>query len=582
MGARLPYVSACLLAGVIALTVWLAVEYQRQIVWVQHTLEVQRRLSSLLSIVQDAETGVRGFMLAGNEMYLDVYDSALVRLPGSLAELRVLLADNLEQKRRMSELEPVVEDRIAHVKEAIDVRRAGGLDAAVQFVQTNRGRNLMLDVRTRINDMQEAEVALYAARQSSAQRLIFAATTTAAAGLVLLLLALSAWLWSNRQHARAMARAAIEREKTEAQVRQMQKIEALGQLTGGVAHDFNNMLAVITSGLSLIRRRLLAGNTDVAELIEATMDGATRAAALTSRLMAFARLQPLEAQAIDASKLVQGLEGMLGRTLGAGIAVETRVAPDCWLTLADPAQLESAILNLCVNARDAMPNGGKLTITTSNVTLDNQDHVNIAVTDTGSGMAPEVAARAFDPFYTTKEVGKGTGLGLSQVHGFVKQTGGNVSIESTVGKGTTVNIFLRRHHENEAPSRQASPASIAPADGAQLVLVVDDERGVRQLSGHMLRDMGYRVLEADGAATALALLDANPDVALLFTDVVMPVTNGPDLAAEAVRRRPELKVLFATGFSRQNNFPDQLGGVIAKPFTLDTLAAQVSKALAKG
>ena len=579
ISTQFPVISAALLAGVIAMTIWLAFEYQRQIGQVQHTLEVQKQLSALLSTVQDAETGVRGFLLAGDDVYLEVYERALVRLPASFEGLRLLVSDNAERTRKLSALRPVVENRIANLREAIAIRRASGLAAAAQYVQTNRGRNIMLEVRALIADLQDTESSLYDERQSNAQRLIYAAAISAAIGLALLLLSLAAWIWSSRQHARGIAAAAAQREYAESQMRQMQKIEALGQLTGGVAHDFNNMLAVITSGLSLIKRRLATGNTDVAELIDATMDGATRAAALTSRLMAFARQQPLEAQAIDASKLVQGLAEILDRTLGAGIAVETRLAPDCWLTLADPAQLESAMLNLCVNARDAMEHGGKLTITTSNVALDNQDYVHISVTDTGIGMPPEVAARAFDPFYTTKEVGKGTGLGLSQVHGFVTQTGGNVSIASRLGEGATINIYLLRHRGAEVRAPDENP--LAPrANSAQLILVVDDEAGVRELSGHMLHDLGYRVLEADGAEPALALLDANPDVALLFTDIVMPVTNGQELAKEAVRRHPGLKVLFTTGYSRHDNFPGELGGVIAKPFTLEALAERVEKALA--
>jgi signal transduction histidine kinase/CheY-like chemotaxis protein len=574
-----PVVSAILLLGLMTLATWLVYEYKRQTGWVQHTLEVQKQLGSLLSKVQDAETGVRGFILTGEDSYLEVYNSALLQLPGNLESLRAQISGDAGQSLKFAELQSAVQRRIAHLKDATRIRRMKGLADAVEFVKTNRGYNIMQEVRTLIADMQMAEERLYDIRQSGADRLIGLATFVALCGVVLLVLSLTAWMWSNRQHVRIVAQAEVERLQAEEKMRQMQKIEALGQLTGGVAHDFNNMLAVITSGLSLIKRRLNHGNVDVLELIDATMDGATRAATLTSRLMAFARKQPLEAQVIDASKIMRGLSTMLERTLGAGVTVELRLADNCWPTLADPVQLETAVLNLCVNARDAMDGSGRVVLVTENLKLDRGDVVHISISDSGTGMSSDVLARAFDPFFTTKDVGKGTGLGLSQVHGFVKQIEGDVSVDSRVGSGTTVHIYLPRHRGHEGGSSSPQVNADAPPDHSCLILVVDDEAVVRQLSAKMLRELGYQVHEADGASSAMRLLDENPDIALLFTDIVMPGMNGLDLARQAVRNRPALKVLFTTGYSRHGDLPAGMDRMIAKPFTLDSLAAKVRDTL---
>jgi PAS domain S-box-containing protein len=384
------------------------------------------------------------------------------------------------------------------------------------------------------------------------------------------------------------------RFKAEEALRQAQKMEAVGQLTGGIAHDFNNMLAVVIGGLNLLQRRIAKGETDVSRYIEAAMEGANRAAGLTQRLLAFSRQQPLAPEPIQANRLVAGMTELLTRTLGEDIKIETVLSAGLWQTSADPGQLESTILNLAVNARDAMPNGGKLTIETANAHVDDDyarefeissgQYVLLCVSDTGTGMSPEVMAKAFDPFYTTKMVGKGTGLGLSQVFGFVRQTGGHVKIYSEVGHGTTVKVYLPRFY-GEAPTAAPRSAQGAARSGnpGEIVMVVEDEERVRNYSVEALRELGYTVVQADSGAVALRMIEAGQDVTLLFTDVVMPEMNGRELADRAVEKLPKLKVLYTTGYTRNavvhNGTLDPGTNFLPKPFGIDQLAAKVRSVL---
>ena len=374
-------------------------------------------------------------------------------------------------------------------------------------------------------------------------------------------------------------------------LRQSQKMEAVGQLTGGIAHDFNNMLAVVMGSLELLGRRLASSDARAKRHVDAAAEAARRASLLTQRLLAFSRQQPLQPEAIDANRMVTSMSDLLRHSIGGDIRLETVLAGGLWRTHADPNQLENIILNLAVNARDAMPDGGRLTIETQNTHLDERyvlshpgivagQYVLIAVTDTGAGMPPEVIEKAFDPFFTTKPVGKGTGLGLSQVYGFVKQSGGHVKIYSEIGQGTTIKIYLPRLAG--ALSQQASEnleQALALGDTREVVLVVEDEPAVRRFTVEALVELGYQVLEADGASTALHLLDAHPEIVLLFTDIVMPEVNGAKLAEEARRRHPTLKVLFTTGYTRNavvhNGVLDPGVEMIGKPFTLDALAIKL-------
>jgi CheY-like chemotaxis protein len=371
-------------------------------------------------------------------------------------------------------------------------------------------------------------------------------------------------------------------------------MEAIGQLTGGIAHDFNNMLAVVIGSLELLDRRIADPTPSVRRYIDSAMDGARRSASLTQRLLAFSRQQPLQPEPIDANRLVAETSEILRHTIGGNIRLETVLAGGLWRVHADPNQLASVLLNLAVNARDAMPDGGRLTIETQNAHLDENyalanfgvavgQYVMIAVTDTGFGMAPEVIAKAFDPFFTTKEVGKGTGLGLSQVYGFIKQSSGHVKIYSEPGQGTTVKVYLPRLFSSaDEPEAPKQPAASSDSLG-EVVLVVEDEPSMRQFSVDALQTLGYRVLEADGAAAALALLDAHPEIALLFTDIIMPDVNGRQLADEACRRRPDLRVLFTTGYTRNavvhNGVVDPGVDLIGKPFSIDQLAEKVRAVL---
>ena len=390
-----------------------------------------------------------------------------------------------------------------------------------------------------------------------------------------------------------------DRLKAEQALRQSQKMEAVGQLAGGIAHDFNNMLSVVLSSLDLLDRKFLAHDRQALRYVDAARNGARRAALLTQRLLAFSRQQPLKPEVLDVNKLVAGMSDLLRHALGGGLQLETVLAGGLWRTHADPNQLENAILNLAVNGRDAMDglDGGRLTIATANCHLDERDvagqpglragaYVMVAVTDTGSGMAPDVVAQAFDPFFTTKDVGRGTGLGLSQVDGFVKQSGGQVRIASEPGRGSTVSLYLPRHQGAAQEEESGEPARVAAArvGGCELILLVEDEAAVRAMSQESLAELGYRVLAADGAEAALGLLDAHADIALLFTDVVMPGPNGRKLADEARRRRPGLKVLFTTGYTRDGVVHHGARGeagisLLGKPFSLEALATQVRAVL---
>jgi PAS domain S-box-containing protein len=381
-----------------------------------------------------------------------------------------------------------------------------------------------------------------------------------------------------------------ERLKTEEQLRQAQKMEAVGQLTGGIAHDFNNMLAVVIGGLNLAQRKLAKGDPDIGRFVEGAMEGAKRAADLTQRLLAFSRQQPLEPKPLNINKMVSGMRDLLDRTLGETISVETVLSAGLWQVEADAAQLESSLLNLSVNARDAMPGGGRLTIETANAFVDDRyakeyalkpgQFVLIAVSDTGSGMEPEVVAKAFDPFYTTKGVGKGTGLGLSQVYGFVRQSGGNVKIYSEVGVGTSVKIYLPRYLGDAGPAASQDPdGAIKAGSASEVILVVEDEDRVRNMSVEALRDLGYTVIEAGRPADAIAMLAAGQQIDLLFTDVVMPEMSGRQLADHLLTVKPDLKVLFTTGYTRNaivhNGVLDSGTQLLPKPFTVDDLAAKV-------
>lgn len=384
--------------------------------------------------------------------------------------------------------------------------------------------------------------------------------------------------------------AAKAREQAEEQVRQMQKMEAIGQLTGGIAHDFNNMLAIVLGNLDLAERRASEPER-LKRSLALAREGAARAADLTQRLLAFGRRQPLQPRVIDANRLVSGMSELLHRALGETVRLETVLASGLWPVEVDPGQLENSLVNLAINARDAMPQGGALTIETANCHFDDGyaarhggvapgQYVMIAVTDTGTGMSPDVAERALEPFFTTKEVGRGTGLGLSQVFGFVKQSGGHLNIYSELGRGTTVKIYLPRAYASVDPiETEPREAALPRGESDELIIVAEDEDGVRSVAVETLREQGYTVVEARNGAEALEALERHGGAALLFTDVVMPGVDGRELAERARQACPGLRVLFTTGYTRNAIIHDgRLDAdvqLITKPFSTEQLARKV-------
>jgi signal transduction histidine kinase len=387
-----------------------------------------------------------------------------------------------------------------------------------------------------------------------------------------------------------------ERIKAEDALRQAQKMEAVGQLTGGVAHDFNNLLTVIMGGLDTIRRARPDDEARIKRAVDMALQGVQRAASLTGRLLAFSRRQPLDPKPVELNRLVRDMTDLLHRTLGEQIELEAVLAPRLWVVEVDQNQLESALINLAVNARDAMPDGGKLTIETANTALDEsyvaQDaevvpgqYVVVAVSDSGGGMSKATLARVFEPFFTTKEVGRGTGLGLSMVYGFVKQSRGHITIYSEEGQGTTVKLYFPRHTEGLVAEAAQEELTAPKSSLGEVVLVVEDNEAVRAYSTQLLQDLGYDVLEASEAEQALAILRSRQRVDLLFTDVVLPGRSGRVIADEAIKLRPELKVLFTTGYSRNaivhQGRLDPGVQLISKPFTFEQLATRVRDILDK-
>jgi two-component system CheB/CheR fusion protein len=391
----------------------------------------------------------------------------------------------------------------------------------------------------------------------------------------------------------AQHREQVERTKLEAQLHQAQKMEAIGNLTGGMAHDFNNMLGVIIGNLDLLRD-LKEDDADIDELTREALDAAFRGADLTRRLLAFARQQPLRPQCVDVNELVSGITRLLRRTIGEDVEISLDLAPDLWPVVVDPAQLEASLTNLATNARDAMADGGRLIIVTGNRTLDADyaaqhtevvpgGYVMLEVSDTGCGMAPEVLHRIFEPFFTTKSRDKGTGLGLSMVFGFIKQSGGHIGVYSEPGIGTTFRLFLPRMTE-EMPSIEGNTVVPLAHGKGETVLVVEDNEALRRVVTRQLGELGYRVLAAENAAAGLELLDRQ-NIDLLLTDVVMPGgINGRELARRARQRWPGIKIVFTSGFSeaRLNGDAGPLAActpLLSKPYRKEDLASAAREAL---
>ncbi|MGB8554536.1 MAG: response regulator [Pseudolabrys sp.] len=423
---------------------------------------------------------------------------------------------------------------------------------------------------------------LYGWMRTMASHLVFGIPAT----LVLFTLVLLAM-----RGTRALYAEAERRDMAEQALRQSQKMEAVGQLTGGVAHDFNNLLTIIIGNLGIAKRGVVEARAERA--LNNALVGAERAAQLTQRLLAFSRRQPLNPRVLDINKLIVAISDLLTRTLGENIELETISGAGLWNVEVDASEMESTLLNLALNARDAMPTGGKLTIETSNAYLDDEycrehegilpgQYILVAITDSGAGMSAETIDRAFEPFFTTKEAGKGTGLGLSQVYGFMKQSGGHVKIYSESGEGTTIKLYLPRREGNELVISGDDDLN-SERGGGETILIVEDDDGVRQYASEILRDLNYQVIEAKDSATALRLLDADKKFDLLLTDVVLPGKNGRELANEVERRRPGTKIIFMTGYSRNaivhHGRLDPGIELIPKPLTERVLARKIRQVL---
>jgi len=393
-------------------------------------------------------------------------------------------------------------------------------------------------------------------------------------------------------HSMASARDVTTLREAEAQLQQAQKMESVGQITGGVAHDFNNLLTVIIGNLDVAVDRV---PPDLRPVIESTLRAAERGSGLVGQLLAFSRRQALAPETLDFNRLAEGMEDLLHRTLGEAVEIETKLAPNPWPAMADKGQVESALLNLAINARDAMPNGGKLTIETGNVHLDDDyaernaeiapgDYAMLAVTDTGVGMPPEVLERAFEPFFTTKETGRGTGLGLSMIYGFAKQSGGHLKIYSEVGHGTTVRLYLPRASMTVEAATAPKPAQVDHPRGGETILVVEDDADVRAYVVGQLRDLGYNVIEAVDGPRAQTILESESPIDLLFTDVIMPGgMTGRNLAERAKARRPDLRTLFTSGYTENSIIHqgklDPGVYLLSKPYRRQELARKIREVL---
>ncbi len=603
--------SVAILAASIAL--FLARAQNQSGDWAAHSLHVEVLLTELTDKVRAVESDHRGYTLTGSpEMKADLIRTS-AELGPALDALEREVSDNPIQLANIPALRNAIGAKVAFARDGLAHADRQGPGSETARIEAGEGRKRMAAVIQVIRRMVAEEERLLGERRRATDRMV-QALSLALLGTVFLVLVVAGLVIRDVRRretetgvardeaiaAEQALRAEISvRERAEGQIRQMQRMESIGQLTGGIAHDFNNMLAIVIGSLDLARRRL-----DEPEKLRRNIDnayeGAERAAGLTARLLAFSRQQPLAPLTLDVNKLVAGMSDMLRRTLGEQYMVETVLAGGLWRCFADPGQLESAIVNLAVNARDAMPEGGRLTVETANAYLDDEyakvrpevvpgQYVMISVTDQGMGMNPETVARAFDPFFTTKPVGKGTGLGLSQIFGFMKQTGGHAAIYSEIGQGTTVKLYLPRSF-GEATDPHSSGSvdeiEIPRANSGETVLVVEDEQRVRHFSVDALRDLGYVVISAANGAEALKALAAQPQIDMLFTDIVMPEMNGRKLADAAKEMRPDIKVLFTTGYTRNavvhNGMLDAGVAFLPKPFSLTQLAEKIRAVLDGG
>jgi signal transduction histidine kinase len=601
-------------AAVVAVAI-LVIRNEQADRWVDHTIELQSSFELLLSELRAAENAQRGYLLTENDGYLTALNDAMTRVPPILQGLRQSTSDNADQKSRVRRLESLIGSRLTLLQDRVALTKQGQRDKAIALVDSGEGKAVMDKIVTEISGGLHVERGLLKSRQSIARQLrrwlsvligaaLFAAVVLAGLLAVATQQAVSGLL----ERTRELEEESKLRREAEETLRQAQKMEAVGQLSGGVAHDFNNLLTIIIGNLDTMKRQLAnladpesvrAATDKLSKALDAALRGARSASALTQRLLAFSRRQALEPARLDLNRLVSGMLEMFRRTLGSDISIETVLGAGLWPALADAHQLENVLLNLALNAKAAMPNGGCLTIETANTYLDDAyarkfgdveagQYVVVCVTDTGSGIARDILDRVFEPFFTTKPPGEGSGLGLAMVHGFVKQSGGHVRIYSEEGHGTTVKIYLPRLLQAEevraVPVAKPSDGAMVPrARQSETILIVEDNEGVRDYAKGVLAELGYRVLEAGDAHDALRLFAAN-SVDLLFTDVVLPgPMTGRALADKATKMRPGLPILFTTGYTRNaivhQGRLDADVHLLNKPFTQQDLARKIRELL---
>ncbi len=607
----------CGLIAFVALTVlflaYRAADAER---WVDHTLEVRQGARELMNAALNAETGVRGFLLTDDPAFLEPYDAALSMLPGRLDELRSLTADNPEQQVALAAVTQTTGAVLDVYRQVLALARQGDRAKAVDLVRFKTGKDLMDTLRGQIDAFTHTEAGLLQDREARAQR-TRTTLVAAAIGALALVIGLAVFLARLTLHyvirladrTGELERETARRRESEATLVQALKMEAVGQLSGGIAHDFNNMLTIVIGNLDTLRRRLADAPAIAADLvprltrpIEMALQGARSAAELTRRLLAFSRRQALAPVQTDLNRLVAGLSELLRRTVGESVSIETVLAGGLWATLVDANGLENVLVNLVVNARDAMPAGGRVTIETANVHLDEAyaarfgdisagQYVLLSVSDTGGGIAPELMPRVFEPFFTTKQGGQGSGLGLAMVHGFVKQSGGHIRLYSEVGHGTTVKIYLPRLANTEP--LPAAPAELAPAATGlprarpgETILAVEDNDSVRDYATSALAELGYRVFGARDAEEALRIVARGERIDLLFTDVVLGSgPNGRELATRIGKELDGLPVLFTTGYTRNaivhHGRLDPDVHLLDKPFTQQDLARKIRELIDK-
>ena len=592
-----------------------------------HSFQVMILARSLATTMAQAEATLGRYVISADKQIGQIYGEQWTSAADQIDQLRSLTINNDEQQRRIGTLERVYRERSDELAAVALSTRYGKNDQALARYYQVRQSAALARIDTLLDELIARERDQLSRRTATAMSSVarqgeVARILSVFGGLIVIGAIVLGWLTIQALGQRAAARAEAEAERDRAQeleravatatvqlrqeasermaaeekLRQVQKMEAVGQLTGGIAHDFNNMLAVVLGGLELARRQLPDGSP-AARHIDSATEGANRAATLTRRLLTFSRAESLTPTDIDPRELIKGMSDLLSRTLGGAIDVNTKSKGQAWSIWADRHQLENALLNLAVNARDAMEGRGKLTITTGSATLSERqigecaagDYVTIAVKDSGCGMTPDVLERVFEPFFTTKPIGKGTGLGLSQIFGFVRQSRGEIHISSAPGKGTTVTLYLPRHRVDATKSTGEAEAAPAPDLDASSnarpldVLVIEDDPRVLAATIGALIELGHRPIACGDPLDAERIADeADGAIDLIISDVLMPGKTGPEVVADLLRHHPHVPALFVTGFAGDTSNSSDFGQhpVLRKPFTMTALQRAIDQALA--